>query len=235
MTSDETPRIDTTAIILRFVDGRDDALAEYMARYKGKFVRMADRLIRKLGIDPASLDGEGAVDLAFFELCQMRDRGRLDLIKGSEDFLKLMTVVLDRVIKDEKKRSNAAKRGGAGERPRADRAASEGKVQVGDDTRPAAGDHWTEIYLNELMYDQPLVEDMVFSKIEFEEFLDKLDDDVLRTICNMRCEGYSIKEIAGRLGVVGRTVERKLATIQMIYWELNPGLEWKYGGEADPA
>jgi hypothetical protein len=223
--SDETPRMDTTAIIRRFVAGEDDALAGYMSRYGGKLVRAANRLIRKLGTDPASLDGEGAVDMAFFELCQMGHRGRLKLVRDGEDVLKLMTVIVDRVIKDEKKHFDAAKRGGAGERPRGDRALSERKVEDRRGTRAAGGYFQSEVDLDQITSGEPLIVDVVLNKIDFETFLEKLPNESLRTICTMRHERYTIKEIACYLGVVRRTVERNLVRIQSIYCKLNPGLE----------
>ena len=88
--------------------------------------------------------------------------------------------------------------------------------------------------LDKLVSGQPLVVDMVLSKIEFEDFVEKLPDEALRTIFTMRHAGYSIKEIASRLGVVARTVERKLARIQLLYSELNPGLEAKSKRRTDP-
>jgi hypothetical protein len=110
----EMPEFKTTTFIHRFAAGDDDALAEYLVRYKAKFVRSALRAIRHLEIDEADLDGEGAVDLAFAELCEKKRRGYLALVKNSQDFAKMLTRILSRVINDQKKRSQATKRGGNG-------------------------------------------------------------------------------------------------------------------------
>ena len=110
--SDECPRMETTALIRRFAAGDDDALAEYVVGYKGKLVRAANRSLRKLRIDEADLDVEGAVDMAFGEICQLRDHGTLDSMGDSNEFLKLMIQHTKWIINDQKKRSDAAKRGG---------------------------------------------------------------------------------------------------------------------------
>jgi DNA-directed RNA polymerase specialized sigma24 family protein len=89
--------------------------------------------------------------------------------------------------------------------------------------------------LDELISDQPLVEETVNSKIENEEILEKVSNEDLRTILERRLEGYSISELAGHLGVSVRTVERKLARIQRIYRDLNPELKAREKGEPDPS
>ena len=47
-----------------------------------------------------------------------------------------------------------------------------------------------------------------------ERLLMKLDDEVLRNIAQQKLEGYTNQEIADRLEVRLRTVERKLARIR---------------------
>ena len=47
--------------------------------------------------------------------------------------------------------------------------------------------------------------------------LDVLDDDALRHIAQLKFEGYTNEEIAGTLGCVLRTVERKLERIREIW------------------
>jgi len=191
--SDECPRIDTTALIRRLAAGNDDALAEYLLRYKGKLVRAANRSLRKLRIDEADLDVEGAVDMALAEVCQLRGRGILDSIGDSDEFLKLMIQHTEWIINDQKKRSERAKRGA----PR--------------------GAHRTQVDLDQLASREPPVEDAVITELEFQALLERLPDDSHRTIFNMRRQGYAIEEIAHRLGLARRTIERKLANIERIF------------------
>jgi hypothetical protein len=232
--SDEIPGLDAMAIIRRYVDGADDALGELIACYRARFLRTANGLLRKLGIDPASLDGDGAVDLAFNELFRIRDDPCLASIKDSEDLLKLMTVVLRGIVKDEKKHSDAIRRGGAGRKAREDRAPGQGKARGGNNTRPVGAYHRTEMDLDQLISDQPPVEDTVLINMELEEFLEKLGDVGLRAIFRLLRDEYSIREIAGLLRVSVTTVRRKQARIQSIYWELNPERKGKLKGKPGP-
>jgi len=188
----ELSREDTTALIRRFAAGEDDALNEYLVRYKGKLLRAAIRSLRKLRIDEADLDVEGAVDMAFGEVAQLRDRCLLDSIADSDEFLKLMIQHTEWIINDQKKRSDAAKRGG----PR--------------------GHHRTEVDLDQFVSREPPVEDVGVTEFEIQALLERLPDDVHRTIFKMRRQGYSIEEIAHRLGLVRRTIEYKLETIEEI-------------------
>jgi len=50
-----------------------------------------------------------------------------------------------------------------------------------------------------------------------EELFEKLDTDELRTIAILRIEGYSVDEIASRIGCAKRSVERRLNLIRQIW------------------
>ncbi len=57
---------------------------------------------------------------------------------------------------------------------------------------------------------------------ECERLLSQLDDETLRTVAVAKMEGYSNDEIAERLGVKTRTVERKLNLIREIWSQPQP-------------
>ena len=50
-----------------------------------------------------------------------------------------------------------------------------------------------------------------------------LGDDTLRKVAVWKMEGYTNEEIAGHLGCVPRTVERRLREIRQIWCEENTG------------
>jgi RNA polymerase sigma factor (sigma-70 family) len=54
---------------------------------------------------------------------------------------------------------------------------------------------------------------------EYRRLLDRLGDPQLQAIALWKVEGYSNEEIAGRLGCVVRSVERKLQRIRMLWGE----------------
>jgi DNA-directed RNA polymerase specialized sigma24 family protein len=52
---------------------------------------------------------------------------------------------------------------------------------------------------------------------EFRHLLELLGDDSLRRVALAKMEGYTNREIAGRLGCIEKTVERKLRSIRRIW------------------
>ena len=77
---EDMPELETTTIIIhRFAAGDDHALAEYLSRHKVKFVPGRLRKIRHLKIVEAAMDGKGAVDLAFMEMCEKKRLWRAQL------------------------------------------------------------------------------------------------------------------------------------------------------------
>lgn len=51
------------------------------------------------------------------------------------------------------------------------------------------------------------------------ELLELLDDDTLRAIAILRMEGYSVEEVAERIGCSKRSVERRLSLVRRIWQE----------------
>ena len=194
---------------------------------KGSSSAHAVHLIRRHAIDRAASDSDDAVNTAFFYICRMRDRGRLDWIKGGEDFFRLMIFLIDRVIRDEKKRSNAVKRGGAGDSGRLDDVSGEPNGQVKDDTGESVGHQKADMDVDQLVCGQPNFADIAVAELTLEAFLETLPEETLRTILRLRVDGYSNKEIADRLGVNRKTVERKLEKIKSFYEDWNRGRNGK--------
>ena len=67
------------------------------------------------------------------------------------------------------------------------------------------------------------MEERIITTEESRRLLDLLPEPILRSVALWKMEGYTTEEIAGRLGCVPRTVERKLQAIRT-FW----------GGEARP-
>jgi hypothetical protein len=111
---EETSSEDTPSILRRFAAGDDDALEKYYARHNGELVRGANRAVRSFQLDPADIDAEEAVNSALLELCRVRDQGRLRVVTDGEEFKKLILMMVRGILKREKSRSRAIKRGGGG-------------------------------------------------------------------------------------------------------------------------
>jgi DNA-directed RNA polymerase specialized sigma24 family protein len=53
---------------------------------------------------------------------------------------------------------------------------------------------------------------------EYQRLLRRLGDPELETVALLRMQGYSVDEVAGRIGLAPRSVKRKLALIRSV-WE----------------
>jgi hypothetical protein len=71
---EDFPRVDTPGLIRGFAAGDNAALVIYLGRHKGMLLQAAMRLVRTLSIDPAEIDAEGTVDMAFGEVVRLKDR-----------------------------------------------------------------------------------------------------------------------------------------------------------------
>jgi DNA-directed RNA polymerase specialized sigma24 family protein len=209
------------SIIHRFAAGEDDGLTKALIRCKGGLVRAANRMIRRLGIDEADLDGEGAVNLAFFELRQTEDRNGAHAVSEDDAFFRLAWGTVRRVILQQKRRSRSVKRGGAG-RLKTGRHA--GQDMGATDPRPADGGfRRIEADLDQFVSQESPIEDVVDAKLEFDALVQRLPDDLHRKVLIMHDQGFSIKEIALDLDLDRKTIARKRETIERIYRKSKPG------------
>lgn len=71
-----------------------------------------------------------------------------------------------------------------------------------------------------LLSREPSPEEVAEMSDQVEQLLNLLDDEQLRSIALMKVEGRTNEDIAGQLGCVVRTVERKLQQIRMTWKEV---------------
>jgi DNA-directed RNA polymerase specialized sigma24 family protein len=189
-----------------------DSLERLFERHRAHLVVVAAHKIRRLGVDQADIDADGALDLAFVELRDARDRGPAVTSGCGDEFLKLMTVIVDRILNDCKQRSGARKRTG-----RVAGVAGPEPGDAGANNRAEAARRRTDIDLDQLASSQPPVDDEVAAKLDSESFLETLPDDHHRHILTLLREGQSIQDISVRLGLSRKTVERKLRYIRQTF------------------
>jgi DNA-directed RNA polymerase specialized sigma24 family protein len=206
----------TAIIVQRYIAGDDHALTEYLGLYYAKVAyakvaRSAGRMIRRLGIDDADLDGEGAANLAFTKIDRLRQRGRLTSINNGDDFAKLTMTILRRLIRDLKKRRGASRRGGDGALSPARKGAAP----------PLRGFTRTDLELDALQSPMLPADLVILAKLELEALLERVRHPTLRKILMMRFEGSTRNEIAQALGVTERCVQRKFGIIRRIHSRLN--------------
>ena len=198
------------------------SLDDHLLRRKVYLLRLATRTIRKCHIDEADLDAEGAVDLAFSQLCQTTVPWSDNATDG-DIFVKVMTVAIRRVVRDRLRHALRRKRIGS----IADLADKAAEAEArGPEVTPGTklAPHRQEWDLDEFVSPEPPAEDVVAAKLEFEAFLQRLPDDLHRSVLILRHEGHSIPAMALLLNVTRRTVERKLKDNQQSYRQWKPDI-----------
>lgn len=195
-----------SVIIRAIADGRDGAVAEYLARYKEKLARAARRALRRLGARETEIDSEGMVDIALAKVCEFGRRGGLDEIGDGDALLRLIVAELNWEIGNEWRLATASKRG-------------RGRVfELGEDVASYG----------------PGPESFVDGEEETLAFMGLLPDETHRTILQLRMDGLAVGKIAERLACSERTIERKLKRIRAIAIARFPGSERRAGGKEPP-
>ena len=145
---------------------------------------------------------------AFNSFCMGAARGRFPDLEDRDNLWRLLVRITFRKAKKRLRAERTQKRGDGKVRRCADLASK----QDGDVADPL-----------ELLHDRrpsPLLAAMIAE--EFHRLLDSLADDRLRQIARDKLDGYTIKEIAARLGCARQTVTRKLELIRKS-WSLELG------------
>jgi DNA-directed RNA polymerase specialized sigma24 family protein len=180
--------------------GRQDrAQEELWRRYFGRLVALA-RL--KLGDTPRGVADEEDVAIAalnsFFDAA---GRGRFPHLHDRHDLWPLLAKITARKALDQRRHLMADKRGG-------------GLVR-GDSAivAPDSSGQWPAGALEDELRPDYLVD----VNEQCQRLMNLLPDEQMREIARRRLEGYTNAEIAEALGVVERTVERRLGLIRN-YW-----------------
>ena len=157
-------------------------------RYFQRLVRVARRSLPDHARRAA--DEEDVALSAFARFCQEAEQGRLPDVRDRSDLWRLLVTLTIRMAIDQLRREGREKRGGA----RHQSAPGCDPAQLAD-SQPDPG------FVAEIAK-------------ECDRLLASLDDETLKSIAVWKTEGYTNEEIAANLGVVLRTVERKLHDIR---------------------
>lgn len=181
-------------------DGDDsDAHRELWRRYFTRIVALARA---QLGALPkAHADEEDVALSAMHSLFHGFARDRFPDLCDRDNLWALLAKITARKAIDQRQREAAKKRGGGwGRLP----------LGYGPPDEPAAPGHDPA--------DDDLGPDFVVAmREEVDRLMQLLPDDQLRHVALRRLEGYASGEIARELGVVERTIERKLALIRVCW------------------
>jgi DNA-directed RNA polymerase specialized sigma24 family protein len=169
------------------------------------FHELVERARQQLGHTPRRAADEEDVALSAFDsFCRAAARGRFPQLDDRHDLWQLLVVLTDRKAIDLIHRERRAKRGGG-------RVLDEGALTAGDG--PGA-----ETPLGRVEGPEPDPAFGVLMADACRRLLDQLQDPELRAVALWKMEGYTIEEIADKLGCVPRTVDRRLRLIRSA-WE----------------
>jgi len=176
-------------LVRRWQAGDEDAAAELFARYQGRLLPLvASHLNEKLG---ARLDADELVQSIFKSAFRVTRDGQ-PLFSDDTGFWKwLVTVALNKVFK-RIERETAAKR---------------------DPDREISSPTDRDGFLAECLSQRPTTMQVVEVADLMENILQRLDEDQ-KQILLLRLEGYTQKEIARKLGVSDKTVQRRSEKIR---------------------
>lgn len=178
--------------------GDDEAIGNLWNHYFDRLVGLA-RV--RLGTSPRRVADEEDIALSVFRcLCAGAETGRLADMSHRDDLWRVLVTMTVRKTIDQQRRAGNTKRGGGRVRGesmfvnRHGEARAPGLQQVGDGG--------------------PTPEMLAMMEEEGRRLLESLDDHALQQVALWKLEGYTNDEIADKIGLTTRSIERKLHRIR---------------------
>jgi DNA-directed RNA polymerase specialized sigma24 family protein len=193
-------------LFVRLKSGESQAAQILWDEYSVALVNLAKHRIGKF---PLAMTDEEDVALSVFgSICRGAAEGRFTDVTTRDELWWLLLRITKQKVVNHIRRERAVKRRG---KPLFE-------IQNGSSN--------SELCVEDLASRAPSPGFLLALEEEYARLMRSLRDDCLRTIVGLRIEGYSIKEIAERLSIGERTVERKLQLIRAKWTrELNIGQE----------
>jgi RNA polymerase sigma factor (sigma-70 family) len=189
-----------TAWIGDLKDGQNLASQKIWERYFDRLVRVASR---QLGSSPRRIADEEDVAVSVFDsLCKGAAAGRFDRLKDRDDLWKLLTAIAGMKAVDQIRRQTAKKRGGENVRGES--------IVAGFDTDQLGG-------FDQFMHSEPTPEFLAVMDEQQQAMFQALPDPSQQEVARLRFEGYANDEIASKIGISLRSVERKLSVIRQVW------------------
>jgi DNA-directed RNA polymerase specialized sigma24 family protein len=172
----------------------DPAAAQQLwERYFRRLVGLARKRLR--GAPRRAADEEDVALSAFDSFCRGAEQGRFPQLADRESLWRLLVTITARKAAHQVRDEGRQKRGG-------------GAIPVAD----------AVAVLAEALSREPSPEFAAGVADECRRLLDLLGDSELQAVALLRMEGYSVEEVAEKLGRAPRAVKRKLALIRTV-WE----------------
>jgi DNA-directed RNA polymerase specialized sigma24 family protein len=178
-------------------DGDEAAAESLWQRYFGRLAGLARQ---RLGEGQRRVQDEDDIAVSVFKsLCERAERGDLAELEGRDDLWRLLATITVRKVAAQVRDATRQKRGGGLVRGDSVYAEAGGLEAI-------AGTEPSPDFLHQLAEEHQLL-------------LAALGDDTLRNIAVWKMEGWTGQEIAGKLGLTRRSVERKIERIRELWKE----------------
>jgi len=178
----------------------DPAAAQQLwERYFRRLVGLARKRLQ--GAPRQAADEEDVVLSAFDSFCRNAEQGRFPDLADRDSLWRLLVLMTACKAMRLRRDEGRQKRGGG--------------AHFATD---APSDPDEESVLGQVLGREPTPEFAAQMTEECERLLRSLGDGELKSVALLRMEGYSVEEVAARLGCVARSVKRKLQLIRGI-WE----------------
>jgi len=191
--------------LLHLAEGDGDVAQEIWNDYFGKLVRLARRKLE--GIPSRDYDEEDVALSAMNSFYRGLVQHKFDHVHNRDDLWKLLVTITVRKVSARRRSYFTQKRGGGRVR---------GESIFGHQEDEQGG-------LACVLGTEPTPELAASVAENCRQMLDQLEDETLCQIALWTLEGYRTEEIAGKLGCVRRTIERKLERIREI-WASHAGI-----------
>ena len=184
-----------------FKAGDDAAVRSLWERYCGRLVRLARHKLRHTGRRVA--DEEDVALSAFHSLCLGARRGRFPALADRDGLWGLLVFITAQKAADQIAHERRKKRGGG-------RVRGESALDGGPAGSDAGG-------FDRVLSPSPGPATLNVWAEEYGRLLDRLADETLRQVAELRVQGHTVEEIAERLGLARRTVHRKINLIRKVW------------------
>jgi RNA polymerase sigma factor (sigma-70 family) len=178
--------------------GDDEAAQNLWTRYGERLLQIARHKLQ--GRAKGIADEDDIAVCVFASLCRGAAAGRFTDIRNRDDLWWVLLAITQQKAVDLARHEFAQKRGGG-------RVLSEATTGSSQNCGPG-------ILLDDLIGSEPTPEFFAILQEQTQRLFECLDDDLLRTVATLRIEGYTVEEIAAKLDLSTRSVERKLKLIR---------------------
>jgi RNA polymerase sigma factor (sigma-70 family) len=203
------PEGSVTRCIARFKAGEQNAFDKIWEHYFAALVKIARRMLAH-GAASGAVDEEDIVQNALLSVCQGLPRNQsYSSVDSRESLWPILVAITKYKVTDHFRREGAQKRG-------AGRVFNE--LPAGG-TGGEESDSSSGGLANLLADEAPTADDLVAMSEQFTHLLGLLHHDDLRQIAQLHIEGWKNTEIADKLSISLRSVERKLALVRDTWYE----------------